>query len=100
QRLFRGFLATVAVLIGLVVGTLVAWALGDATFSSVAESSWFGATTPFYFGWPKFSIAAIISMIVVMLITGVETTGDVFATGEIVDKRITRKDIEPELRAD
>ncbi|HEY7272946.1 MAG TPA: 2-oxo-4-hydroxy-4-carboxy-5-ureidoimidazoline decarboxylase [Actinoplanes sp.] len=100
QRFFRGFLATIAVLAGLVVGTLVAWALGDATFSSVADASWFGVTTPFYFGWPKFSIAAIISMIVVMLITAVETTGDVFATGEIVDKRITRHDIARALRAD
>ena len=27
-------------------------------------------------------------MIVVMLITAVETTGDVFATGEIVEKRV------------
>src|SRR3954449_13385795 len=34
QRVFRGFMATVAVLIGLVVGTLVAWALGDATFDA------------------------------------------------------------------
>src|SRR3954454_7301216 len=68
QRFFRGFMATVAVLIGLVVGTLVAWALGDANFDNVAPSPWFGLTTPFYFGWPKFSIAAIISMIVVMLI--------------------------------
>jgi OHCU decarboxylase len=100
QRFFRGFLATIAVLAGLVVGTLVAWALGDATFSSVADASWFGVTTPFYFGWPKFSIAAIISMIVVMVITAVETTGDVFATGEIVDKRITRHDIARALRAD
>jgi OHCU decarboxylase len=100
QRFFRGFLATVAVLLGLVVGTLTAWALGDATFSGVADSSWVGVTTPFYFGWPKFSAAAIISMIVVMLITAVETTGDVFATGEIVDKRIGRKDIAAALRAD
>ncbi|WP_448613271.1 2-oxo-4-hydroxy-4-carboxy-5-ureidoimidazoline decarboxylase [Modestobacter sp. URMC 112] len=100
QRFFRGFLATVAVLVGLVAGTLVAWALGDATFSAVADSSWVGVTTPFYFGWPKFSLAAIVSMIVVMLITAVETTGDVFATGEIVDKRIGRKDIAAALRAD
>lgn len=28
QRLFRGFIATIAVLIGLVLGTLVAWMLG------------------------------------------------------------------------
>jgi len=100
QRFFRGFLATVAVLVGLVVGTLVAWALGDATFTAVAGSPWLGVTTPFYFGWPKFAAAAIISMIVVMVITAVETTGDVFATGEIVDKRITRDDIARALRAD
>src|SRR4051812_9744159 len=100
QRVFRGFMATVAVLVGLVVGTLVAWALGDAHFDSVAQSAWVGVTTPFYFGAPKFALAAIISMIVVMVITAVETTGDVFATGEIVDKRITRDDIARALRAD
>jgi uric acid transporter len=66
----------------------------------VATSAWFGVTTPFYFGWPKFAAAAIVSMIVVMLITAVETTGDVFATGEIVEKRIVREDIARALRAD
>ncbi len=100
QRVFKGFMATVAVLLGLVVGTLVAWILGDAHFDSVNDSSWVGVTTPFHFGWPQFSVAAIISMIVVMLITAVETTGDVFATGEIVEKRVGRDDIARALRAD
>ena len=100
QRVFKGFMATVAVLLGLVVGTLVAWSLGDAHFGAVGGSHWVGVTTPFYFGWPKFSIAAIISMIVVMVITAVETTGDVFATGEIVEKRVGRDDIARALRAD
>jgi OHCU decarboxylase len=100
QRLFRGFMATVAVLVGLVLGTLVAWLLGDAQFDAVGESGWLGVTTPFHFGWPQFSIAAIVSMIVVMLITAVETTGDVFATGEIVDKRVGREDVARALRAD
>jgi OHCU decarboxylase len=100
QRIFKGFMATVAVLVGLVVGTGVAWLLGDAHFGSVSDSAWVGVTTPFYFGWPQFSAAAIISMIVVMLITAVETTGDVFATGEIVEKRIARNDITRALRAD
>lgn len=100
QRVFKGFMATVAVLVGLVAGTLVAWLLGDAHFDSVGQSSWFGVTTPFFFGWPKFSFAAIVSMVVVMLITAVETTGDVFATGEIVEKRIEREDIARALRAD
>ena len=100
QRVFKGFMATVAVLVGLVVGTLVAWTLGDAHFGSVSGSGWLGVTTPFHFGWPRFSVAAIISMVVVMLITAVETTGDVFATGEIVEKRIGREDIARALRAD
>ena len=100
QRVFKGFMATVAVLVGLVVGTLVAWALGDAHFGAVSESGWVGVTTPFHFGWPQFSFAAIVSMIVVMLITAVETTGDVFATGEIVEKRVGREDIARALRAD
>jgi OHCU decarboxylase len=100
QRIFKGFLATVAVLVGLVVGTAVAWLLGDAHFAAVHGAHWVGATTPFHFGAPKFSAAAIISMIVVMLITAVETTGDVFATGEIVEKRVGRDDIARALRAD
>ncbi len=100
QRVFKGFMATVAVLAGLVIGTTVAVILGDATLSGVSDSAWFGVTTPFYFGIPKFSIAAIVSMIVVMLITAVETTGDVFATGEIVEKRVGAEDVSRALRAD
>lgn len=100
QRVFKGFMATIAVLVGLITGTLVAWALGDAHFDQVGGSDWVGVTTPFHFGWPQFSFAAIVSMIVVMLITAVETTGDVFATGEIVEKRITRDDVARALRAD
>ena len=100
QRIFRGFMATIAVLAGLVVGTAVAFALGDASFDSVGQSDWAGVTTPFYFGAPEFAVTAIISMIVVMLITAVETTGDVFATGEIVQKRMGKEDVSRALRAD
>ncbi|MGH3449568.1 MAG: 2-oxo-4-hydroxy-4-carboxy-5-ureidoimidazoline decarboxylase, partial [Haloechinothrix sp.] len=99
-RFFRGFLATIAVLIGLVVGTLIAWPLGYAHFDSVAETPWLGVTTPFHYGLPTFGLAAIVSMIVVMLITAVETTGDVFATGEIVRKKVGGEDVGKALRAD
>lgn len=100
QRFFRGFLATIAVLLGLVIGTAVALLLGDTSFAGVTEASAFGVTTPFYFGWPAFSLTAIISMCIVMLITMVETTGDVFAAGEIVGKRIRPRNIAEALRAD
>lgn len=100
QRIFKGFMSTISVLIGLVVMTAIAFALGDANFSDIGQSAWLGVTTPFFFGIPKFNIAAIISMLIVMAVTMVETTGDVFATGEVVGKRITSKHVANALRAD
>ena len=101
QRAFRGrFLATIAVLLGLVFGTVVATAFGITDFGGVSEAKPLGVTTPFHFGLPTFGVAAIASMLIVMFITAVETTGDVFATGEIVEKPIRREDIARALRAD
>lgn len=100
QRFLRGFLGTLAVLLGLVVGTGVALVLGHANLDEVGNADAFGITTPFYFGVPEFNVMAIFSMLIVMIITMVETTGDVFATGEIVRKRTRRYDITRALRAD
>lgn len=100
QRLFKGFMGTLSVLLGLLIMTAVAFAAGKTDFSGVGEASWVAITTPFYFGIPKFSLTAIIAMIIVMAVTAVETTGDVFATGEVVGKRIAPRDIANALRAD
>ncbi|WP_428384476.1 solute carrier family 23 protein [Nevskia ramosa] len=100
QRFFRGFVSTIAVLLGLVAGTLLAWACGDAHFDSVLAAPGFGYTTPFHFGLPTFNLFAILSMLIVMLITMIETTGDVYATGEIVQRRIRPDDIARAIRAD
>jgi OHCU decarboxylase len=99
-RFFKGFVATIAVLIGLVVGTIVGAIFGFADFSRVADAPWFGVTTPFHFGVPTFNAAAIIAMVIVMLITMVETTGDVFACADIVDKPVDKNDVARALRAD
>lgn len=100
QRLFRGFLATIAVLLGLVIGCAVAYALGDMDFADVGRASAFGFTPPFLFGMPKFDVVACLTMIIVLLITAVESTGSTYATGEIVGKRIKPSDIGNVLRAD
>ncbi|WP_417289136.1 solute carrier family 23 protein [Corynebacterium variabile] len=100
QRFFKGFLGTLSILVGLVIGTAVAFGFGDAGFDEVGTSDWVGFTTPFYFGAPEFVLTGAISMIIVMLITMVESTGDVFAAGEIVGRRTTKDDIARALRAD
>ncbi|WP_407664589.1 solute carrier family 23 protein [Mycolicibacterium anyangense] len=100
QRLFRGFLATIAVLLGLVIGCAFAYGLGDMNFDKVGEASAIGFTQPFLFGMPKFDFVACLTMIIVLLITAVESTGSTIATGEIVGKRVTAADIGNVLRAD
>jgi xanthine permease len=100
QRFFKGFLGTLAILFGLLIGTAVAFGFGDAGFDELGSSDWVGFTTPFYFGAPQFVFTGAISMIIVMLITMVESTGDVFAAGEIVGRRTTKEDIARALRAD
>ena len=100
QRIFRGFMATIAVLLGLVIGCAVAYLLGDMNFDRVGEASAFGFTPPFLFGMPKFDFVACLTMIIVLLITAVESTGSTIATGEIVGKRVKASDIGNVLRAD
>ncbi len=100
QRVFSGFMATIAVLIGLVVGCVIAYGLGDMSFAKVDEASVIGFTEPFVFGMPKFDFVACLTMIIVLMIIVVESTGSTLATGEIVGKRIKAAQIGNVLRAD
>ncbi len=99
-RIGRPFLSSLAVLLGLVVGTAAAWFFGDTDFAVVGETDWFGVTTPFHYGMPRFELLPIAAMLVVVLITMVETTGDVYAIGEITGKKVDADTVARALRAD
>ena len=99
-RFGKGFTKNIAVLIALILGTIVAYATGMANFGEVAKASWFDVVTPFAFGYPEFYPSAIFSMIIVMLVVMVETTGDLIAIGEIVDKKVDQGLLARCLRAD
>ena len=99
-RFFSGFISRIAVLLGLILGTIIATIVGVADFGGVSEAAAFGITTPFFFGLPTFQFAAILSMILVMLVTMVETTGNAVAVSEIVGKPIREDDLAAGLRAD
>ncbi|MFI0469791.1 solute carrier family 23 protein [Saccharopolyspora sp. 5N102] len=100
HKVSRGFLSTVGVLLGLVIGTFAAWSLGDTDFDDVGHASWVGLSTPFHFGSPMVSVGGIVSMMVVMMITAIETTGAVTGVSEIVDRRVRGDDITRAMRAD
>ena len=99
-RFLPGFFSRIAILAGLVLGALVAVALGKADFSRVGQAPWFAVSTPFHFGPPQFAVAAIVSMTIVMLVIMVETTADILAIGEVVDRPATGKAVVAGLRAD
>jgi len=99
-RCFTGFISNIAVLLGLIIGTVIAMLLGFTDFSAVAKAEAFGITTPFHFGMPIFDPASIFAMTIVMLVVMTETTGDVIAIGEIVDKKVDKKTLSRALRAD
>lgn len=100
ERFAPPALARVSVLVGLVVGTLVAIPFGMVDWSGVGEAAWFGIITPLHFGVPTFPIAAVISMLVVGLVIMTETTGDMIAVGEIVDRPVSPRRLSDGLRAD
>lgn len=100
NRFARGFFVSLAVLVGLVAGTIAASFMGLVDFSSVGDAGWFGLAQPFYFGPPEFPIAAVISMCIVMLVIFVESTADMLAVGQMVDKELTENDVARGLAAD
>ncbi len=93
-------IARMSILGGIVIGTLIAIPLGMTDFSKVGVGPIFDFPTPFAFGPPIFDIAAILSMLIVVLVILTETTADILAVGEIVGTKVDSRRIGDGLRAD
>ncbi|MDF3298601.1 nucleobase:cation symporter-2 family protein [Streptomyces tropicalis] len=100
RRFTRGFVQQIAVLLGLAAGTLLALPFGAARLGPVAGAPLLGFPTPFHFGAPQFHLAAILSMCVVMVVSMTESTADMLALGEIVERPADERTIAAGLRAD
>jgi NCS2 family nucleobase:cation symporter-2 len=96
----KGFLCNIAVLLGIVAGTALAWSMGKVDFGKVAAAKMFAVVTPFQFGWPAFDLVAILTMTLVMLVVMIESTGMFLALGELTGKKIGQDDISRGLRVD
>ena len=99
-RYGRGFVANIAVLVGILVGGVIAAALGLMHFEKVAAAAWFAPIKPFHFGTPIFDPVMILTMTMVMLVVMIESTGMFLALGDIVDQRIDQPRLAAGLRAD
>ncbi|MSU89375.1 purine permease [Rhodobacteraceae bacterium 2CG4] len=72
----RGMLSVSAVLIGLLVGYAVAFAMGEVSLGNVGNAASFALPNPFHFG-VEFTAAAIIGFCLMAFVSAVETVGDV-----------------------
>lgn len=72
----KGMLSVSAVLIGLFVGYVVAFAMGMVSFANVGRAAPFALPNPFHFGI-EFSVAAIVGFCLMGIISAIETVGDV-----------------------
>src|SRR4051812_29806203 len=100
NRFFHGFIRSISILLGIVVGTIIAFVMGKVDFTAVGEASWFHMIQPFYFGIPTFEISSIITMILVSLVGLVEATGVYFALGDICEEEIKEEDLSKGYRAE
>jgi len=93
-------ISRLSILLAMVIGTIIAFVAGMADFSKVGQGDIVAFPTPFAFGAPTFEIAAIVSMLIVILVTLTETSADIIAVGEIVDTKVDSRRIGDGLRAD
>ncbi|SEP96997.1 uracil-xanthine permease family protein [Thalassovita taeanensis] len=90
----KGLMSVAAVLVGLVAGYVVAYFMGQVSFSKIAFAPLFELPTPFKWGL-QFNSAIVIGMCFMAVISAIETVGDVSgitkggAGREATDKEIT-----------
>lgn len=100
NKFFKGYLKMISILLSLVLGTAVATFMGLVDYSGVAQASWFHMVQPFRFGLPTFHLSAILSMVLVGIVSMIESTGVFLALGDIVEKKVDGKDIKLGLRSE
>ena len=82
--LFRGFLAIIPILIGVLAGYILSWAMGVVDWRGVEAAPWFALPT---FYTPRFEWYAMLTILPAALVVIAEHVGHLVVTANIV-KRI------------
>ena len=99
-RLGKGFVANVAVLLGIVAGAVVATALGVMHLDRVASAPWVDLVLPLHFGLPHFYLIPTLTMCIVMVVVMIESMGMFLALGEMTNRTVDQAALTRGLRAD
>ena len=92
QRFTKGFLKSIAILIGLAIGTALAGIFGMVDIKQVGDAHWFGFPIPFRFSGFGFDVSSILVFFIVAVVSLIESTGVYHALSEITCRKLERKD--------
>ncbi|MFZ2559967.1 MAG: nucleobase:cation symporter-2 family protein [Lactococcus raffinolactis] len=95
-----GFIRSIAILIGLIIGTVVAAFMGVVDFSPIAQAPLIHIPTPFFFGKPIFDFSSILMMTIISLVSMVESTGVYLALSDITGVEISETRLRNGYRAE
>ena len=96
----KGFIKSISILIGLVVGTAIAASMGLVDFSPFAAAPLVHVPTPLYFGMPTFEISSIVMMCIIATVSMVESTGVYLALSDITKDPINSTRLRNGYRAE
>jgi len=96
----KGFLSNISVLLGIVIGGVVAASLGLMSFEKVGKAAWFDLVLPFEIATPTFDPILILTMTLVMIVVMIESTGMFLALGDMTDRKVSQADLTRGLRTD
>ncbi|OCQ52781.1 Uracil permease [Photorhabdus australis subsp. thailandensis] len=86
--MFRGFLAIIPILIGVLVGYALAFLMGEVDLTPVREAPWFALPT---FYTPRFEWFAIMTILPAALVVIAEHVGHLVVTANIVKKDLLKE---------
>lgn len=96
----KGFIRSIAILIGLVAGTVLAASMGLVDFNVVSQAPWAHLPQPFYFAAPKFYFMDCLMMIIIAIVSLVESTGVYLALADITGEELDEKRLRNGYRAE
>ena len=96
---FSGFISSASILIGLIIGYMLWFALGLLDLTPVTEAAVVAIPNPLHFGI-EFHTGAILAMCVVYIVSMVESVGDYLALSNYCDTELDNKRLGAGIRCE
>ncbi|WP_338842960.1 nucleobase:cation symporter-2 family protein [Pediococcus pentosaceus] len=100
QVFAHGFIKRISVLIGIIVGSVIAVVMGLIDPTPISQAHWIQIPMPFYFATPKFEWSSILTMFLAAVTCMIESTGVYFALADITKRNLTADDLKRGYRSE